>query len=126
MQVKLTAGFVLNAAGPAEGKDRVIYWDAKRPGFGLAITANGSRSYVLQYLNKQGLSKRASLTGITKLADAHKWADIVQGDVAKGDDPVTKKRLERAQQSKKRKFQTIAEEYIRCESPRSGRCMRGS
>jgi hypothetical protein len=58
------------------------------------------------------------LSGTTKLADAHKWADIVQGDVAKGADPVTKKRLERAQQSKRRKFRTIGEEYIKREGPR--------
>jgi integrase len=118
MQVKLTAGFVLSAAVPGEGKDRVIYWDGKRPGFGLMITAMGRRSFVFQYRNGKGESKRASLSGTTKLADAHKWADIVQGDVAKGEDPVAKKRAERAQQSKRRTFRTIAEEYIKREGSR--------
>jgi hypothetical protein len=82
------------------------------------ITAKGQRSFVFQYRNGKGESKRASLSGTTKLADAHKWADIVQGDVAIGSDPVTKKRVERAQQSTRRKFRTIAEEYIKREGSR--------
>jgi len=118
MQVKLTAGFVLSAAKPADGKDRVIYWDERRSGFGVMVTARGQRSYVFQYRNAQGESRRASLSGSTKLADAHKWADILQGDIAKGVDPVAKKRTEKAVNSKRGKFQTIAEEYLKRESAR--------
>jgi integrase len=115
MQVKLTAGFVATAGAPATGKDRIIYWDDKRPGFGLMVTTTGKRSFVFQYRNDQGDSRRASLSGTTKLPDAHKWADIIQGDVAKGIDPVAKKRTERVAQSKKGKFRTIAEEYVKRE-----------
>src|SRR5580698_8937099 len=110
MQVKLTAGFILSAAKPAGGKDRVIYWDERRPGFGLMVTASGKRSYVFQYRNIEGESRRSSLSGSTKLADAHKWADILQGEIAKGADPVAKKRTEKAGQAKRGKFKTIAEE----------------
>lgn len=116
MQVKLTAGFALSAAKPADGKDRVIYWDDRRPGFGLMVTARGQRSYVFQYRNPQGESRRASLSGSTKLPDAHKWADILQGDIAKGVDPVAKQRVERAAQSNSGKFKTIAEEYLKREN----------
>lgn len=115
MQVKLTAGFVSSAAEPADGKDRVIYWDDRRPGFGLMVTARGQRSFVFQYRNAQGESRRASLSGSTKLADAHKWADILQGDIARGVDPVLKKRVEKATLSKSGKFKTIAEEYLKRE-----------
>ncbi len=115
MQVKLTAGFVLLAAKPAGGKDRVIYWDERRPGFGLMVTAQGRRSYVFQYRNAQSKSRRASLSGSTKLADAHKWADILQGDIAKGADPVARKRTEKAGQAQRGKFITIAEDYLRRE-----------
>ena len=115
MQVKLTAGFVLSAAKPADGKDRVIYWDERRPGFGLMVTARGQRSFVFQYRNAQGDSRRASLSGSTKLPDAHKWADILQGDIAKGVDPVTANRVEKAANSKRGKFKTIAEEYLKRE-----------
>jgi hypothetical protein len=110
MQVKLTAGFVATAGAPSDGKDRIIYWDEKRPGFGLMVTPAGKRSFVFQYRNGQGDSRRASLSGTTKLPDAHKWADILQGDIAKGVDPVEKKKADRTAQSKKGKFRTIAEE----------------
>jgi integrase len=116
MQVKLTAGFITSAAAPSDGKDRVIYWDDRRPGFGLMVTAKGKRSFVFQYRNGQGDSRRASLSGSTKLPDAHKWADILQGDVAKGVDPVQKKKTDRVAQSKKGRFRTIAEDYVKREA----------
>jgi len=115
MRVNLTAGFILRAGPPSAGKDRVFYWDERRPGFGLMVTANGNRSFVFQYRNSDGESRRASLSGTTKLADAHKWADIVQGEIAKGGDPVLKRRAEKAEQSKRGKFKTIAEEYLKRE-----------
>jgi integrase len=118
MQVKLTAGFLATCAAPTDSKDRVIYWDEKRPGFGLMVTANGRRSFVFQYRNGQGDSRRASLSGTTRLPDAHKWADILQGDVAKGVDPVGKKKADRTAQSKKGKFRTIAKDYVKREGPR--------
>ena len=118
MQVKLTAGFVLTAALPPAGKDRIIYWDDKRPGFGLMITKNGNRSFVFQYRNDKGNSRRASLSGTTKLPDAHKWADIIQGEVAKGADPVARKKAEKAERSVKGKFRTIADQYLKRESPK--------
>ena len=92
MQVRLTAGFVLSAAKPTDEKDRVIYWDERRPGFGLMVTSRGQRSYVFQYRDGLGESRRASLSGSTKLADAHKWADILQGDIAKGVEGTAKRR----------------------------------
>jgi integrase len=118
MQVRLTAGFIATAAAPSNGKDRAIYWHDKRPGFGLMVTANGKRSFVFQYRNGQGESRRASLSGTTKLDDAHKWADILQGDVAKGVDPVEKKKADRVAQSKRGKFRTIAKDYVKREGPR--------
>jgi integrase len=52
------------------------------------------------------------------LPDAHKWADILQGEVARGADPVSNKKTERAEQSRRGKFRTVAEEYIKRESAR--------
>src|SRR5450631_1690601 len=115
MLVKLTAGFVATAGAPSDGKDRVIYWDEKRPGFGLMVTASAKRSFVFQYRNEAGDSRRASLSGTTKLPDAHKWADILQGDIAKGVDPVERRKIDRLARSKKGKFQTIAEDYVKRE-----------
>ena len=115
MQAKLTPGFVLNVCGPEAGKDRIIYWDEKRRGFGLLVTAKDKRSFVFQYRNGKGESRRATLSGTTKLGDARKWADILQGEVARRLDPVEKKKVERAAHSKRGKFKTIAEEYVKRE-----------
>jgi len=118
MQIKLTAGFVLSAANPPEGKDRIIYWDDRRPGFGLMVTKTGKRSFLFQYRNNKRQSRRATLIGTTKLPDAHKWADILQGEVARGSDPVARKKIERTERSKRGKFRTIAEAYLKREGPR--------
>ena len=115
MLAKLTPGFVLNVCGPEAGKDRIIYWDEKRRGFGLLVTAKDKRSFVFQYRNGKGESRRATLSGTTKLGDARKWADILQGEVARRLDPVEKKKVERAAHSKRGKFKTIAEEYVKRE-----------
>jgi hypothetical protein len=48
MRHRLTAAFVLEAAAEP-GKDRTIYWDTTMPGFGLMVTRNTERSFVVQY-----------------------------------------------------------------------------
>jgi hypothetical protein len=58
----------------------------------------------------------ASLNGTTRLPDGHKWADILQGDIAKGVDPVEKRKADRTAQKKKGKFRAIAEDYVKRES----------
>ena len=49
---ELSAKFVEKAN--SGGKEREIYWDATQPGFGLMVTADGARSYVVQYRNAEG------------------------------------------------------------------------
>jgi hypothetical protein len=46
MRTKLTPGFVKTATA-IDGKDRTIFWDQAMSGFGLMVTAAGSRSYVV-------------------------------------------------------------------------------
>jgi integrase len=113
MRVKLTPGFVAKAAKPPEGKDRVIYWDADRPGFGLMVTAKGHRSFVVQYRNKAGESRRAHLKGGLNVSSARQEAKILQGEVAKGSDPVGQKKAEA--ESSKSTFQVVAEDYLKRE-----------
>ena len=66
MQVKLTAGFVATAGAPSDGKDRAIYWDEKRPGFGLMVTAAGKRSFVFQFQVHNSFSPGFALPSITE------------------------------------------------------------
>ena len=42
----LTEKFIASARAPA-GKDRELFWEPSLPGFGLMVTANGKRSFVL-------------------------------------------------------------------------------
>ncbi len=51
MRANLTPAFVLKAAAPATG-DRIIYWDERLPCFGLMVTKNGHKSFVVQYRAK--------------------------------------------------------------------------
>jgi hypothetical protein len=48
MRLKLTPAFVSKARPPERG-DRVVYWDEALPCFGLMVTANGHKSFVVQY-----------------------------------------------------------------------------
>jgi hypothetical protein len=101
MRVKLTPAFVLNAPSPPKG-DRVVYWDAAMPSFGLMVTKNGARSFVYQYRNARHESRRktwavridGSNAGLT-LDQARKEARKVAGDVERGKDPVEEEREER-------------------------------
>jgi integrase len=111
MRVNLTPSFVAKAPKPENGKDRIIYWDESRPGFGLMVTVKGHRSFVVQYRNKAGQSRRAHLKNGFKLASARKEARAIQGDVARGADPIGAKKAEANQST----FKTIAEDYLKRE-----------
>ena len=90
---KLTASFIKNAT--SEGKKREYFWDASKPGFGLMVTANGARSYVVQYRNADGVSRRMTIDGRRPLVAAKKEAEKLLGKVAHGDDPLGDKRREK-------------------------------
>jgi hypothetical protein len=58
VRVKLTQGYVLKAPLPDAGKDRELYWDEEQPLLALVVTANGYRTWCIQYRNSAGKSKR--------------------------------------------------------------------
>lgn len=110
MRVKLTPAFVKKALSPAS--DRAIYWDTGMEGFGLMVTSNGHRSWLVQY-RAAGKSRRFTIKGSLSLAKARKQARRVQGLVAGGRDPVTEGRKVKAEAANTLK--AIAEEYLRRE-----------
>jgi integrase len=89
----LDAEFVKTAT--AGGKEREIFWDEKQPGFGLMVTADGARSFVIQYRNSKGVSRRMKINGARSLAHARREAKSKLGDVAKGKDPLADKKKQR-------------------------------
>jgi integrase len=85
MRAKLTPALVRDATGP------VFIWDTTLPGFGLMVTANGHRSWLIQYKH-HGVSRRRNLSGILDLAEARKVAKAMLGAAAAGKDPIGEER----------------------------------
>src|SRR5262245_2668846 len=101
---KLTPAFCMKAA-PLPGAERTYYWHTKREGFGLMVTANGSRSFVVQY-RIGGRARRITIDGKLSLGEAEQQAKKIQGEVAKGLDPLAER------QKGKNMLRTIAEEFL--------------
>jgi hypothetical protein len=111
MHAKLTKAFVAKAKAEA-GNERSIWWDEDMKSFGLMVTADGHRSYIVQY-RAHGRSRRYTIKANQSLAKARKQAKSVLGSVAEGRDPVVEKRKKKADEANTLK--SIAEEYLRRE-----------
>jgi len=87
----LTDAAVRRMHPPATG--RLEVWDAALPGFGVRITENGKRSWVL-LTRLRGRSLRLTLGAWpgTPLTEARDLARAAIHDVARGDDPRARKR----------------------------------
>jgi integrase len=114
MRCKLTPAFAAKATTPP-GAKRTTYWDAGMPGFGLMVTANGHRSYVVQY-RATGRSKRMHLKGGLTLRAARREAKAILGAVAKGGDPLGERR--NAARAESNTLNAIFEEYLTREGSR--------
>jgi integrase len=106
---------VLKAAA-AGGAERTTYWDAALPGFGLMVTRNGARSYVVDYRDARRQKRRMSIKATLPLDQARKEAKAILGQVAKGGDPLAERRKVEATASDT--LQSITEEYLSREGKR--------
>ena len=74
------------------GDTDVIYWDTFLPGLGVRVKPSGTRSYVVQYRNRQtGRSRRKTIGRHGPLMTFSQARDIAKGllsDVVRGNDPV--------------------------------------
>jgi integrase len=108
-QITLTEKSIASAPIPV-GKDREFYWEPTLPGFGLMVTASGAKSFVLQYRNGEGVSRRMTLRAKT-LVDAKREAKILRGQVAKDGDPLADKRKKREARADTLK-RIVEDEYL--------------
>jgi integrase len=80
------------------GKESVIAWDSALPGFGVRINAGGTRSFVAQYRNGSGTTKRISLGRYEAMSidDARKLARSTLAKATTGSDPAEERAKARA------------------------------
>jgi hypothetical protein len=88
---KITKRVIDNLRPAVDGKD-VFVWDAgdgSVKGFGVRVKPSGVASYLVQYRNKEGRTRRLVLGKVGTLTpdQARKLAGDILGTVAKGSDP---------------------------------------
>lgn len=93
---KLTKTYVDKLSPPAKGALHV--WDSELKGFGVCVSSTGVKSYVVQYRNADGVSRRMVVGKPSTLTpdQARKAAKKQLGAVAHGGDPVAERKAVRA------------------------------
>ena len=79
--------------GIAPGSGDVFVWDSELRGFGVRVKPSGARSYIVQYRNAHGRSKRLTigLHGRLTAEMARKAAKRLLADVDRGADPAAER-----------------------------------
>ena len=113
LREKLTPAFVAKAT--ISNRQRIVYWDEGLTGFGLMVTKNGHKSFVVDYRANRRKRRMHLKAGLT-LTEARKEAKAILGRVAKGGDPLGKRR--EAEQAKSNTLKAIVEEYLAREGDR--------
>jgi integrase len=97
------------------GSRDLFIWDDSLAGFGLRVKASGVRSYICQYRNSYGRSRRLTLGqhGRITLEQARKLAGEVHAALARGEDPAARRSALREAPG----FEELADYYRRHHAP---------
>ncbi len=108
----------LIAAINPKGQEEVVVWDSGLAGFGLRAKGSGSKTFVVQYRNRSGRSRRLSIGALSKLTldEARKEAKRLLGQAATNHDPAEERRLLRKSETMKQ----LGEVYLKDHC--AGRC----
>lgn len=84
----------------ASEKD-VVVWDESLSGFGVRAKPSGARSFIVQYRNRNGRSRRLSIGQVGKMTldQARRAAKRTLGEAADGRDPVEERQMARRGES---------------------------
>ena len=88
---------IVDAARPEPAGD-VFLWDDALPGFGLRVKPSGTKTYLVQYRNDGGRTRRLAIGrhGVIATEQAREKARAVLVDVTKGADPSAERQARRA------------------------------
>ena len=89
---KITKGLVeaLKPSRDAVKGSSQFVWDSELRGFGVSVGYQGTKSFVVQYRNPAGQSRRKVIGrfGLMTVEEARRSARVMLGEVARGADPV--------------------------------------
>jgi integrase len=93
--MKLTKRSIDDLRPPQSGD--LYVWDDEVAGFGLRVKRSGVRSFMVQYRNASGVSRRITLGkfGVLTADEARKLAKAKLAEAAKGNDPAAKRSEDR-------------------------------
>lgn len=117
LRAKLTKSAVDKIAPPSTGK--IIVWDADQAGFGVVVTAQGVKSWIINYRTRDGRQRRLVLGRCDRLTadQARTAARAKLAEVDLGGDPVTERKETRARM----RMSALLDQYITDEMPRRKR-----